>query len=121
MNLRTILSGRVAGPVLGVFIGASAALVSACSSETHPTFKEGKTFAGGIQVDAKTLNDGHDAYMHYCYACHGENGDGKGPSSYGLRPPPRDFTKGIFKFARLRTSDDLPNDDFAIRSMATGA
>ena len=48
------------------------------------------------------------------------NGDGKGPSSYGLRPPPRDFTKGIFKFARLRSSDELPNDDDLVRIVHGG-
>ncbi len=30
-------------------------------------------------------------------------GDGKGPASYGYRPPPRNFTQGIFKFARMRS------------------
>ena len=119
MNLRTLLSGRSAGLMLGAAVAASAALASACSSEAHP-FKEGKTFAGGVQVDARTLNDGYDGYMHYCYACHGEKGDGHGPSSYGLRPPPRDFTKGIFKFARLRTSDDLPNDEDLVRIVRGG-
>src|SRR5262245_22070826 len=79
--------------------------------ERDVTFTEGRTFAGEVQVDAATLNDGRDAYMLYCFACHGDKGDGKGPSSYGLRPPPRDFTKGVFKFARLRGGDEMPNDD----------
>ncbi|MEP7122056.1 MAG: c-type cytochrome [Byssovorax sp.] len=79
-----------------------------------------RTFAGGVTADLKTLNDGHDAYMLYCYACHGEKGDGKGPSSYGYRPPPRDFTQGIFKFARLRSSDELPSDDDLYRIVHDG-
>lgn len=119
MNLRTLSSGRFAGLILGMAVGASAALASACSSEPTP-FKEGKTFAGGVQADAHTLNDGYEAYTHYCYACHGEKGDGRGPSSYGLRPAPRDFTKGIFKFARLRTSDDMPNDEDLLRIVKGG-
>ena len=53
------------------------------------------------------LNDGHDAYMIYCYACHGEKGDGRGPSSSGLRPPPRDFTRASFKFARVQSLSDI--------------
>jgi hypothetical protein len=48
------------------------------------------------------------------------NGDGKGPSSYGLTPPPRDFTKGIFKFARLRSSDEMPNDEDLVRIVKGG-
>lgn len=53
---------------------------------------------GGRRVDAATLNHGRDAYEQYCRPCHGENGDGRGFSSPGLRPPPRDFTQGLFKF-----------------------
>jgi mono/diheme cytochrome c family protein len=123
MNLRKLLSNvspsRYKGLVLGAAVAASSVLAVACASE-KPKFTEGKTFAGGIQVDAATLNEGYESYMHYCYACHGEQGNGVGPSSYGLRPPPRDFTKGIFKFARLRTSDDLPNDDDLFRIVKGG-
>ncbi len=94
----------------------------ACGSEDPEVARwcAPRTFAGGITVDAQSLNDGHEAYMLYCYACHGENGDGKGPSSYGLRPPPRDFTQGIFKFARLRSSDELPNDEDLYRIVRGG-
>jgi mono/diheme cytochrome c family protein len=79
-----------------------------------------RTFAGGITADATALEDGYEAYMLYCYTCHGEKGDGKGPSSYGYRPPPRDFTAGIFKFARLRSSDELPNDEDLYRIVRGG-
>ena len=37
----------------------------------------------------------------YCRPCHGENGDGHGYSSLGLRPPPRDFTQALFKFGHV--------------------
>lgn len=109
----------------------AATLGAACKSE-NKTFRESacgtdearwcapRTFAGGITVDAATLTAGHDSYMLYCYACHGENGDGRGPSSYGFRPPPRNFTLGIFKFARLRSSDELPNDDDLYRIVHGG-
>ena len=110
---------------------AASAFGTACSSEDK-TFRESacgteaarwcapRTFAGGITADAHTLTAGHDSYMLYCYACHGENGDGRGPSSYGLRPPPRNFTLGIFKFARLRSSDELPHDDDLYRIVHNG-
>jgi mono/diheme cytochrome c family protein len=120
-----ILRSRAATLLLGGVVAASALLGAACSSEPHP-FKEGRTFAGnseapeGIAVDAHALNDGYDAYMQYCRACHGDKGDGKGPASYGLRPPPRDFTKGIFKFARVSSSDELPHDDDLIRIVKGG-
>ncbi len=66
---------------------------------------------GGVEVSAETLNEGYTAYMHSCYACHGEKGDGRGPSSYGMRPPPRDFSSPevIFKFAGV-PAGELPTD-----------
>jgi len=48
--------------------------------------------------------------MMYCYACHGENGDGRGPSAPTLYPPPRNFQKGIFKFAGVSATGKLPSD-----------
>ena len=57
----------------------------------------------------EVLNQGYEAYTHYCRACHGMDGDGKGPAAYSLRPPPRDFTQAQFKFAAVE-SGELPND-----------
>ncbi len=73
-----------------------------------------KTFSapmklGGQVVPARQLADGHDAFMQYCRPCHGEHGDGKGDSAYGLRPPPRDFTQGLFKFGGV-PAPGLPPD-----------
>src|SRR5262249_31142483 len=79
-----------------------------------------RTFAGGVTADAVTLNDGYEAYTLYCYACHGEDRDGRGPPSYGPRTPRRNFTQGIFKFARIRSSDELPHDDDLIRIVKGG-
>ncbi len=64
---------------------------------------------GGKEVSAETLNAGKEAYTQYCRPCHGDKGDGTGPASYGLRPPPRDFTTATFKFAAV-SSGNLPND-----------
>jgi hypothetical protein len=101
--------------------GAAALLAAACAPDKMP-FPEGEThtFATlnedgsakpeGLAVNGHDLNLGYQSYTRYCYACHGVKGDGHGPASYGLRPPPRNFTLGIFKFARLRSSDELPND-----------
>jgi mono/diheme cytochrome c family protein len=106
---------------LAVAAGAAALLAAACAPDKMP-FPEGEThtFASlnedgsakpeGVAVSGHDLNLGYQSYTRYCYACHGVKGDGHGPSSYGLRPPPRNFTLGIFKFARLRSSDELPND-----------
>jgi mono/diheme cytochrome c family protein len=95
---------------------------AACGSEDAEVARwcTPRTFAGGVTADAPSLQEGYEAYTLYCYTCHGEKGDGKGPSSYGLRPPPRNFTQGIFKFARLRSSDELPNDEDLFRIVRGG-
>jgi len=104
---------RAALASLAGIVGAALAFAaSSCALDEMP-FDPGekRVFAGGVEVDGRTLNEGYAAYTRYCYACHGEKGEGNGPSSHGLRPPPRDFTKGIFKFARVGSSDQLPHDE----------
>jgi mono/diheme cytochrome c family protein len=70
-------------------------------------------------VSADVLNRGRVAYMQYCRACHGDKGDGKGPAAPGLRPPPRDFTKGSFKFAGV-LDQKLPRDEDLVRIVRSG-
>ncbi len=41
---------------------------------------------------------GQQVYTTYCTICHGDKGDGQGAAGKSLNPPPRDFTKGDFKF-----------------------
>jgi mono/diheme cytochrome c family protein len=51
------------------------------------------------------LEQARENYEKYCWQCHGLNGDGMGPVGKTLDPPPRDFTKGEFKFGN--TDRDL--------------
>jgi len=41
---------------------------------------------------------GKAKYTENCAICHGPKGDGQGDAGKALQPPPRDFTKGDFKF-----------------------
>jgi mono/diheme cytochrome c family protein len=50
-----------------------------------------------------------EAYVAHCAPCHGLDGDGGGPSAEGMRPPPRDFRSGEFKFTRTGYGT-LPSD-----------
>jgi heme/copper-type cytochrome/quinol oxidase subunit 3 len=70
-------------------------------------------------ADERPPARGRVAYEQYCRPCHGENGDGKGYSSIGLRPPPRDFTQGLFKFGRTRIPS-LPTDHELERVVRNG-
>jgi mono/diheme cytochrome c family protein len=95
-------------------LGVAASLLAGCSK---PTFTQPMTLAGQ-QVSAKVLEHGQEEYTLYCRACHGDKGDGNGPSSFGLRPPPRDFTKAQFKFGWV--VDGLPHDDDLRRIVKSG-
>jgi len=53
-------------------------------------------------------------YTANCVTCHGEKGMGDGPLGAALNPPPRDYTKGVFKFdtdkdGKTGTDADLKN------------
>lgn len=48
--------------------------------------------AAGDAAKGKTL------YETNCLSCHGPTGKGDGPVGAALQPPPRDFSKGEFKF-----------------------
>jgi mono/diheme cytochrome c family protein len=73
----------------------------------------------GRTVEARTLNRGRDVYQQYCRPCHGDHGDGRGFSSLGLRPPPRDFTQALFKFGHV-PSPALPPDAELARIVRLG-
>ncbi|MGZ6123994.1 MAG: c-type cytochrome [Myxococcales bacterium] len=96
---------------------ALALITAACGEQTAPFRQPLKL--GGKEVSADTLNAGRVAYLQYCRACHGEKGDGKGPAAPGLRPPPRDFTQGSFKFACV-LDQKLPRDEDLVRIVRVG-
>ena len=93
-------------------------LATGCSGPGTP-FVKSRTL-GGKRVSARRLNRGHELFVTYCAACHGVDGDGKGPASVGLRPPPRNFTQGQFKFAAV-ASGQLPNDEDLLRIVQNGS
>src|SRR6185295_19123410 len=82
-------------------------------------FHEPYKLAGGKTLDPVTLNHGFEAFMLYCYGCHGEKGDGHGPASLAMRPPPRNFQQGIFKFGGV-AAGSLPVDDALDRTIRRG-
>lgn len=93
-------------------------LASSLSGCTSKVF-DGPRKLGGKWVSAEVLNLGHDTYLNHCMQCHGINGDGKGPASQGMYPPPRNFHQGIFKFGSV-TSGELPTDDDLKRTIRYG-
>ena len=62
---------------------------------------------------------GKQVYDQKCAHCHGDNGDANSVTTAYLRPAPRDFTSGIYKF-RSTASVELPIDDDIKRSIREG-
>jgi mono/diheme cytochrome c family protein len=102
--------------VLGLLAGAT--LATGCRSlSDRVTFVDPMVLAGQ-EVSADVLDQGRELYVQNCYACHGMAGDGNGPASRYYRPPPRDLTKGLYKFGGV--VDGLPHDDDFSRILDRG-
>ncbi len=69
--------------------------------------------------DAAVAARGAKAFNRYCISCHGQDGDGRGPTAAYVDPAPRDFTSGTFKF-RSTPSGTLPTDADLYRTITTG-
>lgn len=62
---------------------------------------------------------GRAIYDKVCAQCHGLQGDAVAPATAHLRPQPRNFTSGTFKF-RSSNSGELPSDEDLRRSIRDG-
>lgn len=71
-------------------------------------FKEPLKLADGRVIAPAVLDRGRVVYVQWCAACHGLDGKGAGAAAEGLRPPPRNFSTGHFKFGGTLQRDDAP-------------
>ena len=74
------------------------------------------------QVDLGTEEQraaGKIVYDKYCGQCHGDTGDGNGYATPRVKPKPRDFTTGTYKF-RTTPNGMLPTDDDLRRAIEIG-
>lgn len=71
-----------------------------------------------VQAEVE-LKLGEKVYRENCIACHGEKGNGNGPSASTLKTKPRDFTTGVFKF-HSTPSGSLPLDEDILRTISKG-
>ena len=95
-------------PMTFILAGGLASLLGCTRQTPGQHFDQPMTFAGKA-VPAAVLNKGSQDYTLYCRSCHGDKGDGMGPSSAGLKPPPRDFRQAQFKFGWV--IDGMPSDE----------
>ncbi|MDH4101524.1 MAG: c-type cytochrome, partial [Nitrospirota bacterium] len=68
-------------------------------------------FSAYPSTGSAAQNSGKKTYERYCAACHGTNGDGRGPAYGGVYPPPRDFTLGLFKWKSTPFDELSPSLD----------
>src|SRR4051812_45072758 len=73
----------------------------------------------GFTAEIRDTSQGRFVYMQNCVPCHGFRGDGKGEMGLTLKPPPRDFGAGVFKY-RSTPSGSLPTNDDLARTVRKG-
>ena len=69
--------------------------------------------------DPSLIAQGRFIYEKNCVPCHGARGDGTGEMGLTVKPRPRNFTTGIFKF-RSTPSGALPTDEDLVRTIRGG-
>jgi len=121
-RLKTLVMALLPGllPVL-----LMALLPAGCGEQAHEanldTSRPTDPSEFGYQVSPRTVNlmEGAQAYKTYCVGCHGPTGEGNGPASRWLYPPPRNFKKADFKFMSTRFGE-LPTDADLYRTITNG-
>lgn len=79
--------------------GASHGPMAVASVLDEASLRDAIAYIRRLSVPGKrvSLLQGRDIYNAACYACHGVNGDGKGPATLNFPDPqPRDFTSPDF-------------------------
>lgn len=70
-------------------------------------------------LDFNLYMQGRYVYERNCIVCHGQRGDGNGEMSPTLKPRPRSFREGMFKF-RTTPHGMLPTDEDLRRTITRG-
>jgi len=109
---------RAAG-ALAIIIAAAGCRARGGGGGGELALPAGPLALGGRVISAARLRHGAEVYTHYCRPCHGAGGGGDGPAAPGLRPPPRDLRRGVYKFAAV-AAGQLPSDDDFVRIIRGG-
>ena len=68
---------------------------------------------------SRLAREGAPLFQRACATCHGRRGDGKGPSARFTSTPPRDFTRGTYKF-RMSPVGAPPSLEDLVRTISVG-
>ena len=79
--------------MVSIWAGLVAVLISALAAAQSPwqAPQEAETYKNPISRNSKSIAAGKKVFMQYCILCHGEKGDGKGPTARSLEVPPANF------------------------------
>lgn len=67
----------------------------------------------------RLAREGEPLFHKFCATCHGRRGDGRGPSARFTTTPPRDFTRGTYKF-RMTPAGSPPTHADLVRTISVG-
>ena len=82
--------------------------VNACGVKNEPASVTGEKPAITVAENEPDPLKGLKLYLGYCFVCHGQKGDGKGPYAEMLSSIPADFTDSTY----FRTKTDIELYDF---------
>jgi mono/diheme cytochrome c family protein len=85
--------------------------------ETGLDIKKLQLAAGPVRSDRTGVHGG--LFREHCVHCHGITGDGMGPTATFLKPYPRDYRQGKFKFTSTPTMA-MPTDEDLARVIRHG-
>ena len=74
----------------------------------------------GTEAAPGDAQAGEEIYGIRCIGCHGEDGDGFGPATERLNPPPRDFSSGQYKITTTVFDEYVPQDEDIFRMVRDG-
>ncbi len=93
---------------IGVLLGSLPVIAATNTPPFQPKFPDPSFWPQGRYV-----------YERNCLVCHGRFGDGRGEMGKELKPPPRNFDRGIFKY-RSTPAGSLPTDEDLERTIRGG-
>ena len=94
---------------LGVLVGSLAACGASTASVSEAEHNE----------TSPDVAEGRRLFFASCAGCHGARGDGKGEAAERLFPPPRNLTRGEYRF-RSTASGALPTREDLHRTISLG-
>ena len=105
--MNTSPPARPTAVILAVIFATWAAPPAAAQAGDHPSWK-----VASVEV-------GSSLFQALCRGCHGRDGDGEGRAAASMFPPPRDLTRGEYRF-RSTASGALPLRSDILRTLQRG-